>query len=149
MNKIKAMLMAAAVAVMATGCDDTLKENVNPDVPHENTCELGLPVLVFYAGQVNYDHAEYGTYLSQCLTTMGKSQTGSYAYKSGWQFLLMNRHPQWRRHFYDIGVNAKEMIENSQKIGSPNYELIARTLILMSTQLCTDMFGDMPRSIRR
>ena len=146
MNKIKAMLMAAAVAVMATGCDDTLKENVNPDVPHENTCELGLPVLVFYAGQVNYDHAEYGTYLSQCLTTMGKSQTGSYAYKSGWQFLLMNRHPQWRRHFYDIGVNAKEMIENSQKIGSPNYELIARAIRLMSTQLTTDMWGDMPRS---
>ena len=146
MNKIKAMLMAAAVAVMATGCDDTLKENVNPDVPHENTCELGLPVLVFYAGQVNYDHAEYGTYLSQCLTTMGKSQTGSYAYKSGWQFLLMNRHPQWRRHFYDIGVNAKEMIENSQKIGSPNYELIARVTRLRSTQLTTDMWGDMPRS---
>lgn len=145
MNKIKALALAALVGLFTTGCDDTLKENVNPDMAHKNTCELGLPVLVFYASQTNYDHAEYGIYLSQCLTTMGKSQTDTYAYKSGWQFLTMNRHPQWRRHFYDIGVNAKEMIKNSQEIGSPNYELIARTIMLMSTQLTTDMFGDMPR----
>lgn len=145
-NKIKTLAMATLVGVAMTSCDDVLVENVNPDVAHTNTCELGLPVLVFYAGQTNYDHAEYNVYLSQCLTTMGKSQTGSYAYKSGWQFLTMNRHPMWRRHFYDIGVNGKEMIENSREIGSPNYELIARTIQLMSTQLTTDAFGDMPRS---
>lgn len=146
MNKIKAFALAALVGLATTGCDDKLKENVNPDIAHKNTAELGLPVLVFYASQINYDHAEYGVYLSQCLTTMGKSENGSYAYKSGWQFLLMNRHPQWRRHFYDIGVNANELIRNSQEIGSPNYELIARTIKLMSTQLTTDCFGDMPHS---
>lgn len=146
MNKLKALALAALVGFMTTGCEDVLKENVNPDVAHKNTCELGLPVLVFYASQINYDHAEYGIYLSQCLTTMGKSQTGSYAYKSGWQFLLMNRHPMWRRHFYDIGVNARELVKNSQEIGSPNYELITRAIVLMSTQLTTDAFGDMPRS---
>lgn len=145
-NKIATLAMTALVGLLSTGCDDTLKENVNPDVAHKNTCELGLPVLVFYASQINYDHAEYNVYLSQCLTTMGKSQTGSYAYKSGWQFLLVNRHPMWRRHFYDIGVNGREMVANSQEIGSPNYELIARTIQLMSTQLTTDAFGDMPRS---
>lgn len=138
--------MAALMGVAMTSCDDILHENINPDVPHRNTCQLGLPVLVFYAGQTVYDHAEYYTYLSQCLTTMGKSQTGTYAYKSGWQFLTMNRHPQWRRHFYDIGVNGKEMVDNSREINSPNYELIARTIQLMSSQLTTDAFGDMPRS---
>lgn len=138
--------MAALVGVAMTSCDDVLVENVNPDVAHRNTCQLGLPVLVFYASQTNYDHAEYYVYLSQCLTTMGKSQTGTYAYKSGWQFLTMNRHPMWRRHFYDIGVNGKELVENSREIGSPNFELISRTIQLMSTQLTTDCFGDMPRS---
>lgn len=146
MNKIKTWALAALVGFAATGCDDTLMENVNPDAAHQNTCELGLPVLVFYASQVNYDHAEYGIYLSQCLTTTGKSQTGSYAYKSGWQFLTMNRHPQWRRHFYDIGKNALDLQANAEAIGSPNYSLIARTIMLMSTQLTTDMFGDIPRS---
>ena len=138
--------MAALIGLGMTSCEDILKENVNPDVAHKNTCELGLPVLVFYAGQTVYDHAEYNIYLSQCLTTMGKSQTGTYAYKSGWQFLTMNRHPMWRRHFYDIGVNGNELIENSRKLNSPNYELIARAIRLMSTQLTTDCFGEMPRS---
>ncbi len=146
MNKIKAISLAVLIGLAATGCEDTLKENVNHDKAHSNTAELGLPVMVFYANQTVYDHAEYYIYLSQCLTTMGKSQTGSYAYKSGWQFLTMNRHPQWRRHFYDIGVNGNELIKNSRNLNSPNYELIARTIMLMSTQLTTDAFGDMPRS---
>lgn len=146
MNKIKAIFLAVLIGLVTAGCEDTLKENVNPDKAHKNTAELGLPVLVFYANQSVYDHAEYYIYLSQCLTTMGKSQTGSYAYKSGWQFLTMNRHPQWRRHFYDIGVNGNELIKNSRDLNSPNYELIARTIMLMSTQLTTDAFGDMPRS---
>ena len=145
-TKIKSLALAAVIGLGVTGCEDNLYENVNPDVAHTNTCELGLPVVVFYAGQINYDHAEYGNYLSQCLTTAGKSQTGSYAYRSGWQFLTMNRHPQWRRHFYDIGVNAKELVKNSKEIGSPNYELIARTIWLLSYQLTTDAFGDIPRS---
>lgn len=146
MNKIKSIALAALLGVTAVSCDDVLYENVNPDVAHRNTCSLGLPVLVFYSSQVNYDHAEYNIYLSQCLTTMGKSQTGTYAYKSGWQFLTMNRHPQWRRHFYDIGVNGKELIVNAESMGSLNYEYIARVIRLMSTQLTTDAFGDMPRS---
>ena len=146
MNKIKALALSALVGLAGASCNDVLVDNVNPDVAHENTAELGLPVLVFYASQVVYDHAEYNIYLSQCLTTMGKSQTGSYGYKNGWEFLTMNRHPQWRRHFYDIGVNGNELIANAQKLGSPNFELIARTVKLMSTQLTTDAFGDMPRS---
>ncbi len=146
MKKLKYIAMATLLGLTMSSCEDTLYENVNPDVAHNNTAELGLPVLVFYASQTVYDHSEYGIYLSQCLTTLGKSQTGSYAYKSGWQFMTMNRHPQWRRHFYDIGVNGNELIENSRAIGSPNYELIARTIMLMSSQLTTDIFGDMPRS---
>ena len=80
-NTIKTLALAAVLGLGATGCEDNLYENVNPDVAHKNTCELGLPVVVYYASQINYDHAEYGIYLSQCLTTAGKSQTGTYAYR--------------------------------------------------------------------
>ena len=58
----------------------------------------------------------------------------------------MNRHPMWRRHFYDIGKNTVNLVNNSKAINSPNYELIGRTIMLMSTQLTTDAFGDIPRS---
>lgn len=146
MNKIKALALSALVGLAGASCDDILVENINPDAAHENTTELGLPVVVFYASQINYDHAEYDVYLSQCLTTMSKSTTGSYPYKNGWEFLSVNRHPQWRRHFYDIGVNVNNLIANANKAGSPNYELIGRAIRLMSTQLTTDMWGDIPRS---
>lgn len=146
MNKIKLISLSLLLGMAAAGCEDTLYDNVNPDRAHVNEPRKGLPVLMFYANQVVYDHAEYYVYLSQCLTTTGKSQTGSYPYKQGWNFLTINRHPQWRRHFYDIGKNANVMIETAQAIGSPNYELIGRTIKLMSSQLTTDAFGDMPRT---
>ncbi|MBQ7941788.1 MAG: SusD/RagB family nutrient-binding outer membrane lipoprotein [Muribaculaceae bacterium] len=144
MNKLKYLLLAVIVGLGATSCEDILDDNINPDKAHAITAQNSLPVIVFYAQQATYDHAEYYIYLSQCLTTTGKSAIGTYSYKSEWEFLTMNRHPQWRRHFYDIGSNVNNMIANSQAMGSPNYELIARTIRLLSTQLATDMFGEMP-----
>ncbi len=146
MKKLKYIALSALIGMMSVGCTDILDDNENPDSASTVSAEAGLPVVIFYAAQTNYDHAEYGIYLSQCLTTTGKSSTGATAYKSGWEFLTMNRHPQWRRHFYDIGVNNKQLMENAEAIGSPNYILIARAIRLMSTQLTTDAFGDMPRS---
>lgn len=147
MNKIKAISLAVLAGLAMSSCNDTLDDNVNIDRAHSNTADLGLAPVVFFANQIVYDHSEYGIYLSQCLTTMSKAEKGDRTYKFGWgNFLNMQRHPQWRRHYYDIGVNANELIANSRAINSPNYELIARTIELMSTQLTTDAFGDMPRS---
>ena len=117
------------------------KDNITTVTP-----ELILPVLTFYAAQTNYDHAEYNMYLAQAFTTGGKAQVNSTAYKGGWEFLSMNRHPQWRRHYYDIGVNLNEMLASAKEAGYTNFPLIGRTIRLMSTQLTTDVFGDMPRT---
>ncbi|BEH00094.1 hypothetical protein BSYN_23580 [Bacteroides sedimenti] len=146
MRKLKYFALALLLGMGFSSCENMLDDNKNPDKASSVTAEQLLPVVVFYSSQINYDHAEYGAYLSQALTTGGKSQTGSYAYKSGWEFLTMNRHPQWRRHFFDIGTNVNELIKAAEKINSKNFILIARTIRLMSTQLTTDMFGDMPRS---
>ena len=102
MNKLKLIAMSILLGVTGTGCVDMLDDNENPDKAASVTAETGLPVIVYYAAQTNYDHAEYNIYLSQCLTTTGKTTTGSYGYKNGWEFLTMNRHPQWRRHYYDM-----------------------------------------------
>ncbi len=134
------------IAVLLVSCKDFFDINVSKDSPAEVTPEQVLPVVVFYSSQLCYDHAEYGVYLSQALTTGGRSQTSVYAYKAGWELLSMNRHPQWRRHFYDIGVNVNAMIEGAKKIDSKNFILIGRTILLQSTLFTTDAFGDMPRS---
>lgn len=144
MNKLKYIVVAFLAGMLFTGCDDYLDVNDNPDKGTYSTPEEELPLIMFYASQCNYDHAEYGMYLAQAWTTGGRSQSNSYAYKGGWEFLSMNRHPQWRRHYYDLGVNIKEMLERAEEKKSYNFVLIGRTIRLMSTQLTTDVFGDMP-----
>ena len=147
MNKYKVIILSLLISFMGASCEDWLYDNVNEDAAHEVLPQQGLPVVLFYSAQLQFDHAEYGAYLTQTLTTGGRNQTSSFAYKSGWgDFLTMNRHPQWRRHFYDIGVNAKEIIDEAHEAQAWNLELIGRTLRLMSTQMTTDLFGDMPRS---
>lgn len=147
MNKYKAIILSLLISFMGASCEDWLYDNVNEDAAHEVLPQQVFPVVLFYSAQLQFDHAEYGAYLTQTLTTGGRNQTSSFAYKSGWgDFLTMNRHPQWRRHFYDIGVNAKEIIDEAHEAQAWNLELIGRTLRLMSTQMTTDLFGDMPRS---
>lgn len=140
-------ISAVVAATMLTGCEDWLDVNVSKDAPVTVTCEEAMPSLLFYACQGVYDFAEYGTYMSQCLTTGGKATTSSLPYKNGWGgFMEMNRHPQWRRHYYDIGVNAQYLIADAESKGARNYILVARTLLLNSLMLTTDLFGEMPRS---
>ena len=147
MNKYKAIILSLLISFMGASCEDWVYDNVNEDAAHEVLPQQVLPVVLFYSAQLQFDHAEYGAYLTQTLTTGGRNQTSSFAYKSGLgDFLKMNRHPQWRRHFYDIGVNAKEIIDEAHEAQAWNLELIGRTLRLMSTQMTTDLFGDMPRS---
>lgn len=143
MKKIIKLILPFLIILLG-GCNDFLDINVNPDKAITVTAERELPVIIFYAAQINYDHAEYGNYLTQTFTTGGRSQTGSYAYKSGWEFLSMNRHPQWRRHYFDLGVNINEMTKVAEREKSYNFILIGRTIRLMSTLFTTDAFGDMP-----
>ena len=131
---------------MFTSCENFLDINKSKDSAISTSVDQVLPVATFYASQICYDHAEYGVYMCQALTTGGKSQTGSYPYSQGWEFLGVNRHPMWRRHFYDLGANIQKMNEIAEEKGNYNAILIGRTVMLMSTMLTTDAFGDMPRS---
>ena len=131
---------------MFTSCEEFLNVNKTVDSPITTTVDQVLPVACFYGSQICYDHAEYGVYMCQALTTGGKSQTGSYPYSQGWEFLGVNRHPMSRRHFYDLGANIQKMNEIAEEKGNRNAILIGRTVMLMSTMMTTDAFGDMPRS---
>jgi len=139
-------ILILSLIVLFMGCEKFLDVNTSKDSPTTITVDQALPTACFYAAQEIYDHAEYGVYLSQALTTSSNSQTGSYPYSQGWEFLSINRHPQWRRHYYDLGANINEMIKAAEKIDSRNFILIGRTIMLQSTLFTTDVFGDMPRS---
>jgi len=148
MKKILYISLNLSLIVLFMGCKDFLDVNTSKDSPATTTVDQALPTACFYAAQEIYDHAEYGVYLSQALTTTSNAQTGAnnIAYSQGWDFLNMNRHPQWRRHFYDLGANIDAMISVAEKIDSKNFILVGRTIMLQSTLFTTDVFGDMPRS---
>lgn len=146
MKNILYITLSLLLIFVFTGCDNFLDVNTSKDSPTSITVDQALPTACFYASQQVYDHAEYSVYLSQALTTPSKSQTSNFAYSAGWEFLSMNRHPQWRRHFYDLGANINEMIRAAEKIDSKNFILIGRTIMLQSTMFTTDVFGPMPRS---
>ena len=94
MNKYKVIILSLLISFMGASCEDWLYDNVNEDAAHEVLPQQVLPVVLFYSAQLQFDHAEYGAYLTQTLTTGGRNQTSSFAYKSGWgDFLTMNRHP--------------------------------------------------------
>ncbi len=139
-------ILSFLLLFLFVGCDDFLDVNTSIDSPTTITVDQALPTACFYTAQEIYDYAEYSVYLSQALTTSAKSQIGSYPYSQGWEFLSINRHPQWRRHFYDLGANIEELKKAAEKINSKNFILIARTIMLQSTMLTTDAFGDMPHS---
>ena len=148
MKKSIYMLPVLAGMLLLAGCEDKFfgDVNVSKDSPITVTVDQCIPTACFYAAQLCYDHSEYGVYLSQALTTGGKSQTGSYPYSQGWEFLGVNRHPMWRRHFYDLGTNITDMNKIATAAGNRNAVLIGRTIMLGSTLFTTDAFGDMPRS---
>ena len=92
MNKYKAIILSLLIGLVGTttSCEDWLYENINEDAAHEVLPEQVFPIVLFYSAQMQFDHADYGIYLSQYFTTGGRSQTSSLAYKAGWgDFLTM------------------------------------------------------------
>ena len=81
MKKIFIFASILLLSLVTISCNDMLDDNVDPDKAHVIDAKVGLPVVVFYAQQVVYDHSEYYAYFSQMLTTGGKSSVGAYSYK--------------------------------------------------------------------
>ncbi len=143
MKKILNIALVATLLFSFTSCEEWLDVNTSPDAPVTVTCDVVLPTVLFYAAQQQFDSPEYGVYLAQCLTTTGKAPSSGTAYKSGWGgFLTMNRHPQWRRCYYDIGVNTTYLLADAEARGMRNYILIGKTLLINSLLTTTDLFGD-------
>ena len=104
-----------------------------------------LPTLISFAPLACYATAEIGVYMSQALTTGDKSQTGSYPYSQGWEFLGYS-HPYWYWYKNEMAPMAAQLTQEAEAKSYKNVELIVRTITLMSTMLTTDIYGDIPRA---
>ena len=104
-----------------------------------------LRTLISYAPLACYASAEMGVYMSQALTTATNSQTGSYPYSGGWEFLGFSN-PYWHWYSTEMAPVAAQLTWEAEAREYKNVELIARTITLLSTMLATDIYGDIPRA---
>lgn len=124
---------------------------------------INLRQLVSYAPLASYASAEIGVYMSQALTTGENSATGAYPYSQGWDFLAFSN-PFWNWYSTELVPMVQQVFDCAGYSYNPNngqyevvhgttggYELpqcnailIARTILLMSTMLATDIYGDIP-----
>lgn len=114
---------------------------VTPSVKDDLTQLIALTPLACYS------MAEMGVYLSQAITTSRASQTGSYPYSQGWDFLSTNGHPHWHFHCNEIAPITQQLLAHAADNHYHNIQLITRTIQLMTTMLATDIYGDMPLTL--
>jgi len=122
------------------GCSDFEELNVDPDSPVTSTPNFLLPPVMSWTATSFFDHGEEMAYLTQQLATF----SGFDKYHDRWDFVTANRIGQWRRHYHDISVNAKHVIESAAEENSTNYQGVAKVLYAFSTLRTTAIFGDMP-----
>lgn len=137
---MKNFLLLILLLIFSSGCEEFLDVNDDPDQPFTSTPNFLLPSVLAYTATSIFDHGEELSYITQQIATF----SGWDKYHDRWDYVTANRIGQWRRHFHDIGSNAKHVIAAAQKENSTNYEGVARILYAFSTQRTTDIFGDMP-----
>jgi len=126
--------------LLGASCKDFLDVNEDLDSPYTSTPNYLLPPVIANMAVSIYDHGETAAYHTQQVATL----SGTHLEKDRWDYLRAHRVPQWRRHYHDIAVNAKHVIEAAQRENSTNYEGVAKILFALSTLYTTDAFGDMP-----
>jgi len=139
---IKKLLFFAILLFSINSCEEFLDVNEDLDSPYTSTPNFLLPSVIANMATSIYDHGETDAYFTQQVATL----SGYHKEKDRWDYLTAHRIPQWRRHFHDISINAKHVIQSAKRENSTNYEGIANIIYAFSVLNSTDMFGDMPFS---
>lgn len=137
---IKKILFFAVLLLSVNSCEKFLDVNEDLDSPYTSTPNFLLPSVIANMSTSIYDHGETDAYFTQQVATL----SGYHLEKDKWNYANANRIPQWRRHFHDISINAKHVVQSAQRESSTNYEAIANIIYAFSLLNTTDMFGDMP-----
>lgn len=139
-NRWISALLAASLMLGTASCDKFLDVNANVDDPTTTTSNLRLPAVQGMLATTFYEQLLTTSYFSQYRTGLwGTSLT-----IDKWDYSNVNRIGAWRRHYFDTGGNAMDMIKRAEQDGDHNYAGVGKVLLAYSTLMATDMFGDMP-----
>ncbi|GAA4839391.1 SusD/RagB family nutrient-binding outer membrane lipoprotein [Algivirga pacifica] len=132
--------LAASTLFATTSCDDYYKVNINPEQPVTAPAQYLLPPVLGFMSKSVYEHGEFAAYITQQVATLGGTDTR----RDRWDYLNVNRIGHFRAHYHDVGINALHLIDKGIEEGNENYEGVGRLIFALSTQMTTDVFGDIP-----
>ena len=140
-NPLSINKLALIVLVFISfSCEKFLDVNTDLDRPSEAPSNLLLPPMLSLMAVNCYEQGETTGYLTQQVATL----SGFNAVKDRWDYTQITRVGLFRRHFFDVAGNAKNLIETAKEEGSRNYEGIGHVIMVLTTQTATDLFGQMP-----
>ncbi len=139
-NKYTKSLLLVFLTSLSISCEDFLDVNVDSDNPKNATPNFLMPPVMSLMAVNCYEQGETTAYFAQHVAT----QSGFNAVKDRWDYRSVTRVGLFRRHFFDVGGNAKNLINMANAEGSNNYEGVGHLMMVLSTQTATDLFGQMP-----
>ncbi len=133
-------LLLALIIITGASCEKFLDVNTDLDQPSKSTPDFLLPPILGLTAVNCYEQGETTGYFAQHVATL----SGVSAVKDRWDYSRVTRVGLFRRHYFDVAGNAKNLIETANEEGSKNYEALGHILMVLSTQTATDLFGQMP-----
>ncbi|MEQ8549951.1 MAG: SusD/RagB family nutrient-binding outer membrane lipoprotein [Cyclobacteriaceae bacterium] len=132
----------AGIVLLLTfsSCEDFLDVNKDTDKPSSATPNLLLTPVQGLMSTNCYQQGETTAYFAQQVATL----SGFNAVKDRWDYRSVTRIGLFRRHFHDVASNARNLYLTAEEEGSNNYAGAGHTLMVLSTQTATDLFGQMP-----
>lgn len=133
-------LLLVLTLLLQASCQEFLDVNENTDLPAKAPSNLLLPPILGLMAVNCYEQGETTAYFTQQLAT----HSGYNRVKDRWDYSQVTRVGLFRKHYFDVGNNAKNLIEKAKKEGNENYEGIGHVMMVFSWQTATDLFGQMP-----
>lgn len=133
-------LLIILLVLTTISCDDFLDVNTDLDQPSETTPNLLMPPVLGLMAVNCFEQGETTAYFAQHLATL----SGFNAVKDRWDYRQVTRVGLFRRHYFDVAGNAKNLIDAATEEGANNYKAVGHIMMVLSTQTATDLFGQMP-----
>ncbi|MGF1638687.1 MAG: SusD/RagB family nutrient-binding outer membrane lipoprotein [Cyclobacteriaceae bacterium] len=140
-TSIKKIFLLCTVLWFMTGCADFLDVNMDPNNPTTTAPNNLLPAILANSATITFNAGEIGTYYAQQLST----EFGNNSTRDLWDFRREVRVGIFRHHYFDVGGNAFNMIQEAGKDNiSMNYQGVGKIMLAFSFLTTTDVLGDMP-----
>ena len=140
MKKLSAVLLVAGTATIATGCQDFLDVNTNPNGPEIVTANLYLPPIIHWmVTSPQFDGRFVGRYTQQWYIAGTALSTWD---RMGYDPTSDNGAQQWRDVYWSLGQNLVDMTTKAE--AEERWDLLGVAYIAKAWgwQVLTDLHGE-------